>query len=713
MLRKALRKARFIALQSRRRLARRAVALLHRSARENRSTPIAVRLVLAVYFVKRTLQEAVIRHWPMTKLRRRRWISEVVTAFTGKLLHWAHDRFDLPADAHHLNRVNNRVNEADCQAMTAAALNWNDRPLVSILVPVYNAKQEWIERLASSVLDQVYDRWELVLIDDASPNEDVWLLLRQWAERDSRIVVERMAVNGGVAAATNRAAELASGEFLAFADHDDELAPEALWCMVEAIQNADEVDLVYSDEEIVPAGASPHPMFKPGWSPELLVSYNYVCHFVMLRRTAFDAVGGLRLGFDGAQDHDLLLRLSDKVRNVVHVPRLLYRWHAGSDSMSRRVEQSTGGMTAAEGIADKTRRAVQEHLDRKRLHADAEIVQNWCLPRYRPVQRGKASIVICTKDNAICLRAAVQSIESKTDYPDYELLIVDTGAESAEAMALLDELSTRHRVLKYDGGGERFNWSRVNNRAVEQAKGDVVVLLNDDVEVVEPGWLSALVTMATQPKVGAVGALLEYPDGRIQHAGVIVGAHGWGPWHVMMGWRVKQPTDYQGIAHFQRNCLAVTGACLAIRRELFREMGGLDDANLAVGFSDVDLCLRLHRAGFRNVYAPQARLIHKEGQSRGLRIDVSEAATLASRTDGIVDPYWNPHFTRESHIPGASSRRRAFGLRFSEGVRALTVFGGEGEEYGPPVNTDFVEFILPTEETTPLSPCGRGVGGEG
>jgi GT2 family glycosyltransferase len=692
-VRKALRKFRHWALFTRRRTARRFVASLHHASRSNRKTPFVIRAALLAYLAKRTLQEALVRHWPMTRLRRTRWIREVETAFTAKLLHWAHDRFDVPADAHALNRFNNRVLDADRAAMSIAAERWANRPLVSVLVPVYNARSEWLDRLIGSIVEQVYDRWELVLVDDASPNADVWPTLQRWADRDGRVVVERMPANRGVAAATNRAADLASGEFLAFADHDDELTPEALWCMVDALQDANDVDLVYSDEEIVPGNAPPHPMFKPAWSPELLVSFNYVCHLVLLRRSAFDAVGGFRLGFDGAQDHDLLLRLSGRLRRVVHVPRILYRWHVADDSMSRRVERATGDVVAAEGIHDKTRRVVQEHLDRQKLDAEATIVGGWCLPRYRPSDRGKASIIIPTKDNAECLRAAVQSIEGKTDYANYELLLVDTGAEAPEAQALLDELATRHQVLRYDGRRERFNWSRVNNWAVEQADGDVVVLLNDDVEVLEPGWLSALMAVATRSEVGAVGALLEYPDGKLQHAGVIVGAHGWGPWHVLMGLQLDRPTDYQGMAYFQRNCLAVTGACLAIRKDLFLDVGGFDADKLAVGFSDVDLCLRLHRRGFRNCYVPQARLIHKEGRSRGLRIDVTEAAELASRADGFVDPYWNPNFTRESHVPAVSSRRQAFGLRFANGARALAVFGGEPPEYGPPIDAAATERL--------------------
>jgi len=660
-------------LAARRTAARSVVASLHRAARRDHRNPFLIRLLLAVYFVKRTLQETLVRNWPLTRFRRARWRCEVETAFTMKLLRWSHDPLDLTDNAYPLHRFNNRVTNADRVAMEATSARWEARPLVSLLVPVYNAAPAWLDRLIASVTDQVYDRWELVLVDDASPNPNVWPALQSWAERDPRIVLERSPSNHGVAAATNRAAELASGEFLVFADHDDELTSDALWWMVEALQGAADVDLVYSDEEIVPTDAPPYPMFKPGWSPELLVSFNYICHLAMVRRSVFDAVGGLRLGFDGAQDHDLLLRLSRNLRRVVHVPRILYRWHVGDASMSRRVEQKTGQVVAASGIADKTRRVVQAHLDRQNLDGEATTISGWCLPRYRPSDRGKATIIIPTKDNADCLRAAVQSIESKTDYPNYELLIIDTGAESAEARALHDELATRRRVVRFDNGGERFNWSRVNNWAAEQTDGDFLVFLNDDVEVQEPGWLSALVAVAAQPQVGAVGALLEYPDGRIQHAGVILGAHGWGPWHVLMGAHLRQPTDYQGMAYFQRNCLAVTGACLAIRRELFADLGGFDADKLAVGFSDVDLCIRLHRKGYRNAYLPQARLIHKEGQSRGMTIDATEAAELASRTAGLVDPYWNPNFTRETHIPTVSSRRRATGVRFPDFVRSLVV----------------------------------------
>ncbi len=650
------------------------------------------------YLAKRCLQALATREWPF---RRGLWshrVREWRSVYALKLAQWADRAPGWAPQPYAAFRRNNALLPAEAEAQRASCAAWPERPLFGLVTAVHNATPEWLDRLAASVLAQTYDRWEWTLVDDASAHEDTWRKLREIATRDSRIVVERRAANGGVVVATNRAAEMSSGAFLAFVDHDDELTPDALWHLAERVRWTPDADLLYSDEEIVPEDGPPYPMLKPAFSPELLLSFNYMCHFVALRREVWDAVGGLRIGTEGVQDYDLLLRAMPKLRRVEHLPRVLYRWHATAESLSRTTDRH-GRAVGRTKLRETTQAVVQRHLERAGAQADAEILGDWVRPHYRAADRGLVSIVICSKDQPKLLAACVRSVAATAGYPQWELLLVDNESQTSAARRMFARLTKeigaeRCRVLRLGNGPEGFNWSKLNNAAAKQAKGEHLLFLNDDIAGLAPGWLAQMVGAAGGPVlphplggrggVGAVGAMLQYPSGAIQHAGVICGAMGWGPWHALMGVKPKHPTDHQGWIGFPRNLRAVTGACLLTPRKTFERLGGFDETELRVAFSDIDYCLRVGNAGERIAYLPTARLLHRESQSRGTRLAGAELAAMAKRSRGVADPYWHPARSRENQLLELDSRRRSRGLLFRERPPRIGFLGPAEADFAAP-----------------------------
>jgi GT2 family glycosyltransferase len=634
---------------------------------------LAYGALFSVYFVKRWFQDLltgrpVVRLSHLTARRR-----EIEANFLIKLVVWRDWPIGRDFNPYPTYAANNRLTARDAGRMRELAGTFEERPFFSILVPVYNARPEWLDRLTTSVLEQTYDRWELVLVDDGSNDPATWSAVVRQTERDDRIVAVRSASNEGVVAATMRGVEASSGDWLAFLDHDDELTPDALWETARAIDADSNADVVYSDEELRnESTGEAYAHFKPGYSPQLLTAYNYICHLLTVRRTAFEAVGGLRPGTDGAQDYDLVLRLSEWTDRFVHVPRVLYRWNVVPESFSRYVDAATGRLRQVDSIDGTTRRIVQEHLDRLGAPARAEIVDHWVRPRFEPADRGKATILVCTKDQPRRLARCVESIERWTQYPNYEILIVDNGSRRGRSRRLLERLGRRCHVVHIENTAEGFNFSRLNNIASAAADGEYLVFLNDDTRVTKGCWLSALIGTLQFPGVGAVGARLLYPDGRNQHAGLIVGAMGWGPWHALMG-LPGRTNAYGGYLRFPHNCSAATAACLATRRDLFLEMGGFDERELPVSFNDVDYCLRLVRAGYRIAYAPQAELIHEEGASRGRSARPTEALALKRKWYGYQDPWWNANFNRLTPHFALDPRRRPRDLGVSKKPNVLLI----------------------------------------
>lgn len=544
----------------------------------------------------------------------------------------------------------------------------SDGPLVSILLPVYQTPERWLRRCIESVIAQAYPNWQLCIVDDASPDARIMQVVQEYARQDERIEAMRRERNGHISEASNSALALARGDFMALLDHDDELRPHALLEMAEAIVADPEVGLVYSDEDKIDAdGRRFDPYFKPDWDPDLLLGQNYVCHFTAIRTGLVRAAGGFRQGFEGSQDHDLILRCSERLRpdQVKHIPKVLYHWRAIPGSTALRRDAKDYAATAGA-------RAVAEHLDRCQPGARVEGLPHghyrvhWPLPEPAP----KVSLVIPTRDKVELLRMCVESILGRTRYPCFELVVVDNQSSDPQALSYLTELERleRVKVLRYDAP---FNYSAINNWAVKQCDGTIIGLVNNDIEVISGDWLDEMASQALRPGIGAVGAMLYYPNDTIQHGGVVLGMHGVAA-HLYVG----MPRGYSGQcgrARVAQGLSAVTGACLLVGRAAYDKVGGLDEA-LSVAFNDVDFCLRLRQAGYRNIWTPFAELRHHESASRGSEDTPEKRQRFENEVELMqkrwgdalrYDPAYNPNLT----LQGANFEL-AFPPRQDDGPRA-------------------------------------------
>lgn len=519
-------------------------------------------------------------------------------------------------------------------------------PTISVIVPVYNPELRWLDAAIESVKAQTYSKWQLCLVNDASPDVGVRERLDQHATSDDRIVVHHRSENGHIAAATNDGLELATGEFVAFMDHDDALAPFALGAIALETSGA---DVLYTDEDKIDAtGRHYDPHCKPSWNPELLLGQNYLSHLTVIRRSLIEKVGGLRTGFDGSQDHDLVLRCTAATpgARIVHLPIIAYHWRAieGSTALA------PGEKTYTE---DASIRALQDRLgDEWSVELAGAPTAYRCIPPLADFPL--VSIIIPTRDRLDLVQQCVDSLV-RTTYPAFEILIVDNDSAETETLdwfAAWDN-GHDHRVIPAPGP---FNYSKINNIGVDAARGELVLLLNNDTEVIDPDWLTMMVRWIQQPNVGAVGAKLLYPDDTIQHAGVILGLGG-----LAGHGQIHEPAESTG--YFNRLMLthevgAATAACLLTRRSTWDELGGLDE-ELAVAFNDIDYCMRVrHTAGQRILWTPDALLYHHESVSRGAEDDPVKVARFNKEVDLALsrwehvlgnDPAYSPNLTLEAN----------------------------------------------------------------
>ncbi len=523
-------------------------------------------------------------------------------------------------------------------------LGW--RPLLSVVVPVRDPDLRHLELALASVEAQIYPEWELCIADDASTNPEVPRFLQDYAVRPARVRYTRLRCHQHIAGATNAAIGLARGEFLAFLDHDDELTPDALLEVASLLQDDPGADLIYSDHDILDEhGCRRSPRFKPEWSPELLLSYMYFGHLKVYRTRLVKALGGLRAGFEGAADYDLALRLVEQTDRIRHIPKVLCHWRAAPSSMGRTTQTKPYSFESG-------RRAVEEALQRRGIAGAAgqpEFAERAGIGVYKVQFRAArdvpVTIVIPTRDRVDLLRDCIESIETKTTHRAYEILIIDN--ESREK-ATRDYLArSPHRILPFESGG-RLNFAAMINHGVAATRTEYIVLLNNDTLVIAPEWLDELIGYGRLPGVGAVGAKLLYPDGRIQHAGVVLGIHGLTGHAFQPRLDDQTPLEYECYAHVARNYLAVTAACMLTRRSVFDEVGGFDDGNLRVAWNDVDYCLRLREHGYRVVFNPYARLYHLESQSRGDDKDPAEIRFMMAQWKHYIDgdPFYNPNLSR-------------------------------------------------------------------
>jgi len=548
-----------------------------------------------------------------------------------------------------------------CDTLTAAqveslkqkASKIPSRPLISVVMPVYNTPDKFLSRAIESVLTQVYSNWELCIADDASTEPHVRALIENYAKQDSRIKTIFRSKNGHISIATNSALEIATGEYTTFLDHDDELAPHALYYVAKLISECPTVEIVYSDEDKIDEGGqrfTPH--FKPDWNPDLLASQNYFCHLTAYKTATLRAVGGLRAEFEGSQDWDLALRTSARVKpeQIKHIPRVLYHWRAIAGSTATE-------LSAKQYTSQAARKALEEHFSRQNQPVNLSMVigGHWRAQRLLPTTPPLVTLIIPTRNRSELLIKCVESIQEKTTYPNFEFLIADNESEDPKLLAFYQKMQRQGRftVLLCPGP---FNFSAINNHAVKHSKGEIIGLLNNDLEVMHGDWLDEMVSHALRPEIGAVGAKLYYPDMTIQHAGVITGLGGVAG-HAFKHFPRSEPGTPQFRPHLVHNVSAVTAACVVLRKKVFEEAGGFDEINLKIAFNDVDFCLRVQALGYRNLFTPFAELIHHESASRGaedspekiLRFQ-KEIEFMKSRWGQLLlnDPAYNPNLSLDT-----------------------------------------------------------------
>ena len=524
---------------------------------------------------------------------------------------------------------------------------------ISILVPLWNTPEDFLREMLDSVKKQTYANWELCLADGSDEKHDyVGRICREEADRDRRIFYRKLEKNEGIAGNTNECCKMATGEYIGLFDHDDILHPSALYEYVKAI-NEKGADYLYCDEATFKNGDIDQMItmhFKPDYAPDTLRANNYICHFSVFSRQLLDGTELFRPQFDGSQDHDMILRLTDRAKRIVHVPKLLYYWRSHAGSTAADINAKPYAVESARGaVADHLRKHGFSHFTITSTRAFDTIFKI----TYEILGQPKISIVIPNKDHVEDLRRCITSIVEKSTWDNYEILVVENNSSSREIFSYYEEISNNPRIRVLTCEGE-FNYSRVNNFGVSQAEGEYVLLLNNDTQVITVNWMEELLMYAQRPDVGAVGGKLYYEDKTIQHAGVVIGLGA----HRTAGhvhYRQKRENlGYMGRLCYAQNLTAVTGACLMVRKSVYEEVGGLDET-FAVSLNDVDFCLKLRAAGYLNVFTPFAELYHFESVSRG-RDDEGERAARYDREAARFrekwkaeleagDPYFNPNFS--------------------------------------------------------------------
>ncbi|MGJ5673553.1 MAG: glycosyltransferase family 2 protein [Nostochopsis sp.] len=522
---------------------------------------------------------------------------------------------------------------------------WQIKPKFSIIMPVYNVEAKWLTQAIESVRNQIYPHWELCIADDASPKSHISSILTHYSKLDARIKVVFRKENGHISAASNSALELATGDYIALLDHDDELAINALFENAKLINQHPEADFIYSDEDKIDIkGKRFSPCFKPDWSPEYFYSCMYTCHLGVYSTRIIREIGGFRSEYDGSQDYDLVLRFIEKTKHIFHIPKILYHWRTISASAASGSQAKPWAYTAG-------RKALESMLERSVYPGRVEETPNPGIYRVRRNIIGNplvsiiipsAGTTINTGSGKLCLlENCIRSVQQMSTYRNFEIIVVD-GSDIPDA--------TLEKILALDVKlvrcAEHFNFSMRINRGVAEAKGQFLLLLNDDIEVITSDWLESMLELAQQTQIGAVGAKLLFPNGRLQHVGVMV-IEG-NPCHAFYGFDNEQ-SGYFCSNIVNRNYLAVTAACLMMRQEIYQQLRGLDE-DFPLNYNDVDLCLKAHQAGYRNVVTPYAQLIHYESASRQKGLKPGEWNLLNHKWKDYLeqlgsDPYYNPNLS--------------------------------------------------------------------
>lgn len=608
----------------------------------------AYNVISNAFFWKITKPARVLMDWikmPLRKVAVFRWMNKGLRCLHENGWRYTFNKLRLWSRANKDTYSSKIQNVAEAQKLPTVPENIK----VSVVVPLYNTPEKFLREMLQSLQQQNYQNWELCLADGSDENHsEIGKVCNEFAAADSRIKYSKLERNDGISENTNRAIEMATGEYIGFLDHDDILMPDAIYENVNAILNTD-ADVLYSDEDhLSPSGKHMFPFYKPDWSPDLLFCQMYVCHFMVVRRTLLDTVGHLRSEFNGSQDYDLLLRLSERTNRIYHIPKILYTW--------RESETSTAANADSKPYADDAgRRALDEHL--KKVYGECSYVENTEYTfvynaRFGLPNETKVSIIIPMKDKWELSDQCIRSILTKSSYTNYEIIVLDNRSEEEKTkkwFEQIQQLDSRVKVIEAD---MEFNWSKLNNYGVSKATGDVFVFLNNDTLIISEDWIERLAENALRKDIGVVGGLLLYPDDTIQHAGVVVGMGGWAD-HVFKG---MDPIHFGSpfvSPVLSRNVLAVTGACMAISRETWNQIGAFDEEFIICG-SDVELCIRAYDRGLFNRYDANVKLYHLESKSRDSyipEVDFKKSDIMYAPYRENGDPFYNVNLSKESVMP--------------------------------------------------------------
>ena len=525
---------------------------------------------------------------------------------------------------------------------------WSYAPKISIAVPAYKTPELFLRQLIQSLQDQTYDNWELCIANASPQDASMEYVLKSCSAMDSRIVWKKLKENRGISENTNEAFAMATGDYVGLLDHDDLLAPNALYEIAAALEKEPETEVLYTDEDKVRGEQLEHfqPHLKPDFNEDLLRSNNYICHFFVVKRTLLQKVGGMRKEFDGAQDYDFIFRCTEAAGKICHIPEILYHWRTHEASTADNPQSKLYAFEAG-------KRAIEENLKRRGLQGEVSHTKDYGFYRVKYAVQGEplVSIIIPNKDAKTDLEKCIRSVKEKSSYKNYEILIVENNSETEEIFAYYKELSKDPaiRLLKWK---KEFNYSAINNFAAKKARGEYLLFLNNDTEVITEDWIQELLGICQRQGTGAVGARLYYGDHTIQHAGTVIGIGGIAG-HMFVNLPGER-TGYMHKAALIQDLSAVTAACMLVKREAFEEVGGFEE-QLSVAFNDVDLCLRLREKGYLVVYDPYAELYHYESKSRGaedskekVRRFQSEIEFMRCRWEKLLkagDPYYNKNLS--------------------------------------------------------------------
>ncbi len=521
------------------------------------------------------------------------------------------------------------------------------QPLISVLLPVYNVKTNYLKECLDSILNQTYQNFEICIVDDASTKGNVRKVLEEYAS-NPKIKVKFRKENGHISRATNDALEMAEGGYVALIDNDDILAKNAFYEVVKALNQNKNLDIIYSDEDKLNLeGRRCDPHFKPDYSPDTLLSMNYICHLTVMRTSFVRELGGFTVGLEGAQDYDLVLRAVEKTNRIYHIPKILYHWRMSKKSTAMNVDNK-------DYARDIGKKVIEDALKRRGEKAKVEKDDKSTCYKvvYDFAKEPLVSILIPTRDFAETLEVCLKSIYEKTTYKNFEVIVVNNNSEKPETFELFEKYKKAHNNFSVLDANINFNYSRLNNMAAKKAKGDVLVLLNNDTEIITPEWLGILVGYAVQPHIGAVGPKLLYPDNTVQHAGVIMGLGGVAS-HAYIGEERDAPGVY-GRLRVPYDYAAVTGACLVVEKKKYEQVGGLEE-DLQVAYNDIDFCMKLLTAGYYNVEVPMAELYHFESKSRGSDTSPEKKARFDKEQDYMYkkwpemiknDKFYNSNYSR-------------------------------------------------------------------